>query len=299
MTIFFPALFCIFFASVSFAEDSVSTSPQPLPETFGCENPYLENEVQLKAYVEECLGEFEARQKCSRPFIFWNKSKTIITHWIPFSKGVTIGRNCFSTFNKAEIKALLASSFQKYGPFKIALITLVPAVVVASLIVLGSSFVAFSIWLVLAACLNLPYNIWAMQADLFVAPATFAIASIVLYFFARAYLETIFSSPLCSSDKMSVELYGNESVLLSALKIAKEQEVVSGQSLSFSPRRLFSCRAKLANAWNFYGSRISNLQKNIQKKQKLSNRGFRKIKPIKIQLPKCEMHMFTEQGLVV
>ncbi len=76
---------------------------------------YLQSEEELREFVQECFSEFEQRFGTKRPFIGWDNSESIVDSWLPFSKKTIIGKQAYKLFTKDEIRALLASSFQKYG----------------------------------------------------------------------------------------------------------------------------------------------------------------------------------------
>ncbi len=222
MNLFFSALFFICSSASIFSEavDGEDSNISSCVEANGCENPYLENAGQLKAYVEYCLLEFEARQKSRRPFIFWNNSKTIATHWIPFSKGITIGRKCFKTFTKAELRAILASSFQKFGLAK-PLAFYLPLGLVGSALCLVSTMAASVCVSHFTKALANHFWVGSILAGGACVAGVMLLALVISFCTAK-----LLASPLCASDKFAVEFYEVKDSLLSALTKAKDEEVI-------------------------------------------------------------------------
>ena len=322
MNLFFSALFVICSSASIFSEavNGKDSNISSCVEANGCENPYLENAGQLKAYVEYCLLEFEARQKCRRPFIFWNNSKTIATHWIPFSKGITIGRKCFKTFTKAELRAILASSFQSFG-LAMPLAFYLPLGIFGSALCLGATMTA-------SGCVS---HITKALADYFWVSGLLVggacVAGVVLLAVVISFCTAnLLASPLCASDKFAAEFYGVKDALLSALTKAKDEEVMFRHPYSiFYPLYSYqgynsedvlisafftvglllyrSCSYFFAghegvpssiNTWSSFDARIENL-----KKLDIVMQNEKSFEKIGLELNKFKGVVIPEFGLVV
>jgi len=112
----------MFISMASFGADSFDDSLLFTPSVIRAEEEpmdlFIQNEKELRLFAEDCFVEFENTQKISRPFVIWNSGKVIFDTWVPFSKIIHIGKNSFKNYNKREIRALLASGFQRYGQMK-------------------------------------------------------------------------------------------------------------------------------------------------------------------------------------
>ncbi len=186
---------------------------------------YFNDEDSFRMYVEAIFFELEGFQFSARPFIWWTDEAVIYDMWIPFSKLTFIGKNSYKTYSKQEIRALLSSSFQKYGkfwpylrylPFFILLI--LPFVCISFSAVVFFFLMNPELSKLLIARRELPF-IFSMVFILLFSP--FLVPS----FYMKALITNV---PQISADNRAIALHDCTETLLSALRATKKYPVYAG-----------------------------------------------------------------------
>ena len=186
---------------------------------------YFNDEDEFRMYVEAIFFELEGFQFSARPFVWWTDESVIYDMWIPFSKLTFIGRYSYKTYSKQEIRALLSSSFQKYGKFWPCL-RYFPLDLLWFMLLIVFAFFApiFLCWM----NPDLSKLLTTRQALPF-ATSIGVILFFSLFLIPGFYMKALVTNaPQIAADNRAVALHDCAEVLLEGLKETKKYPVYAG-----------------------------------------------------------------------